>query len=835
MIAGSDFVNVFGLVPPGTGEPEKIIRVARAAVKAGFAIVVCRPGTKVPMCTLTAGQAKKANREAQVEAQAAGNQRWSKVKHACGLAHALTDDATAGRVVTRLLKAYGTVNLGVEVGRSRVVVVDVDTPAESAAFLASWSGASGTDQTMRTPSVVSPGVLAPDGTPVHHGGGHWWFSLPDGIDLPAGTGVLKAPGGWVAMWAGHQVLVPPSVRKEGPYRLTGQCEPAPAWLTDMIIQEVGARQLRTARNLDRAVDSGNDLERWSATTTWDGLLEPDGWIATGLVDTCSCPIWTAPGYHASPKSATAHDIGCTRYDTETGWGPLHVWTDNPPDYLVGHKTVTKVQFIAHRYHEGSDREAIRQLQVAGELPSPAPGPDVSYDWTEGQVPTDTATDVAETDPFDCAGSVPAPEVSDGEPPARPAEPEPPRGRHVRVTRASDIRMRATRWLWQDEDAHWVPQGGLVLLGGREGVGKSTIAYGLAALVTRGDLSGAHYGAAKSIVIAATEDAWEQTVVPRLVACGADLARVFRVDVVSPEGFAGALSLPQDIASLKMIIEDQDVAMVLLDPLMTVISGRLDTHKDAEVRQALEPLSRLAHDTLTAVVGLIHVNKSTGADLLTRLMASRAFSAVARAVLFAARDDDGPAETGTAQADVPPREVFMLGQPKNNLAARVAHTLRYHIEGAMVGHDPDLDQPIFGSRIVWEGRRDERIDDVLSKQEARRAVPETPRDRAIAWLEKYLSGGKEVERGAVLAAAERDGHAEATIKRAFRMINGKARQIGRKAHWSLGEAPIQICDPGDPGDPGDTPDPGDPGSPSDLDHLDHGSPGSHGRGLIQDGS
>ena len=60
---------------------------------------------------------------------------------------------------------------------------------------------------------------------------------------------------------------------------------------------------------------------------------------------------------------------------------------------------------------------------------------------------------------------------------------------------------------------------------------------------------------------------------------------------------------------------------------------LDTHKDAEVRQALEPIVKLADRSSLCVLGLIHVNKSTTSDPLSALMGSRAFAAVARSVLF----------------------------------------------------------------------------------------------------------------------------------------------------------------------------------------------------------
>jgi hypothetical protein len=60
---------------------------------------------------------------------------------------------------------------------------------------------------------------------------------------------------------------------------------------------------------------------------------------------------------------------------------------------------------------------------------------------------------------------------------------------------------------------------------------------------------------------------------------------------------------------------------------------------------------MAASTGVAVLGLIHVNKSASADALAVLMASRAFAAFARAVLFVAVDPDN-------------EDQRLLGQPKN---------------------------------------------------------------------------------------------------------------------------------------------------------------------------
>jgi hypothetical protein len=143
-----------------------------------------------------------------------------------------------------------------------------------------------------------------------------------------------------------------------------------------------------------------------------------------------------------------------------------------------------------------------------------------------------------------------------------------------------------------------------------------------------------FGKPRSVIISATEDAWAETVIPRLMACGADLEKILRIDAVTPEGLPEAVKLPRDLAEPERIVKAEDVALLLLDPLIGSVSGSIDSHKDHEVRHALEPLARLASEAKISIIGLIHVNKSQAADLLNRVMVSKAFAAVARGVLYA---------------------------------------------------------------------------------------------------------------------------------------------------------------------------------------------------------
>ena len=117
-----------------------------------------------------------------------------------------------------------------------------------------------------------------------------------------------------------------------------------------------------------------------------------------------------------------------------------------------------------------------------------------------------------------------------------------------------------------------------------------------------------------MIIVSTEDDWSATIKPRRVAAGADLDRVFQS--VEPGGLEGTLSLPEDMKRLEELIRDHDVALIILDPLLTMVNAKLDTHKDAEVRIALEPVVAMAHAAKASLVGLVHVKSPMRATCST---------------------------------------------------------------------------------------------------------------------------------------------------------------------------------------------------------------------------
>jgi putative DNA primase/helicase len=83
-------------------------------------------------------------------------------------------------------------------------------------------------------------------------------------------------------------------------------------------------------------------------------------------------------------------------------------------------------------------------------------------------------------------------------------------------------------------------------------------------------------------------------------------------------------------------------MVIVDPVVTVVPG--DSHKNTEVRRALQPLVGFATELDAAVFGVSHFTKGTaGRDPVERVTGSVAFGALPRVVMAAARVNEGNAE------------------------------------------------------------------------------------------------------------------------------------------------------------------------------------------------
>lgn len=348
-----------------------------------------------------------------------------------------------------------------------------------------------------------------------------------------------------------------------------------------------------------------------------------------------------------------------------------------------------------------------------------------------------------------------------------ANPDEAQLRRLHLTPAASIAPRRVHWLWADRIAY----GTLALLAGREGLGKSTLGYKLAADVTNGTLEGEDYGNPRAVLVCAAEDSWEHTIVPRLIAAGANLHMVYRVEIETWEGMHVGLSLPRDWAEAETAAKETGAALMILDPLMSVIDSRLDTHRDREVRTALEPLAALADRCRMAILGLIHHNKSGSTDALQLVMGSKAFSAVARSVHTCIPDPDD--ET---------LERRLFATSKNNLGRLDLPVLGFTITGHAV--ETVDDGLAWTGRLHWTGEVAGSMHEIMG----RASDPDQSAARdAAEWLQDYLSQcGGEATKADVEKAGRAVGHPATVLRRARERLRLEHRSAGfpRQTYWAL---------------------------------------------------
>ncbi|MFF4306995.1 AAA family ATPase [Streptomyces sp. NPDC001601] len=323
-------------------------------------------------------------------------------------------------------------------------------------------------------------------------------------------------------------------------------------------------------------------------------------------------------------------------------------------------------------------------------------------------------------------------------------------RRLKLTRASTIKPKPVIWAWEPNPGEGrIPAGALTLAAGREGTGKTLQAIWLVARITTGALPGSFHGRPRDVFYAAVEDSWERTIVPRLIAAGADLDRVFRVDVENVlSGDEMSLSLPTDVDLIEQEIKARDVAALVIDPLMSTLNGgNTDAHRNQDVRRALEPLVRMAERTKAMTYGIAHFNKGGSTDAAQLISGSGAFKDLARAVLVFAKNK----ETGEQ----------VMSQAKNSLGRLDLPHIGYVIEGVDVKTD---EGPAHVGLLQFTGPVDQGVEEILSMS----SDPEEAGERAeaAAWLLGYLTDqGGEAARTDVMKAGKAQGFSEATIKRA----------------------------------------------------------------------
>lgn len=187
-----------------------------------------------------------------------------------------------------------------------------------------------------------------------------------------------------------------------------------------------------------------------------------------------------------------------------------------------------------------------------------------------------------------------------------------------------------------------------MLAGRPGVSKTGLACELAATITRGRHwpDGAGRAPVGDVVFMSAEDDPADTLVPRLQVAGADLDRVhFLKGGWAKTADGKTVRKGIDLQAGLPLIEDAvgklpALKLLVIDPIGSYMGRRVDSHRDNEVRGALEGINRLACERGFALALIAHVNKSALNQFADdSVLGSRAFTGIVRAVHHLIRDPD----------------------------------------------------------------------------------------------------------------------------------------------------------------------------------------------------
>ncbi len=291
-------------------------------------------------------------------------------------------------------------------------------------------------------------------------------------------------------------------------------------------------------------------------------------------------------------------------------------------------------------------------------------------------------------------------------------------------RASDIQPERLEWVWPGR----IARGKVTLLGGPPGLGKSQVTANIAATVSTGGRWPCNEGHTPQgdVIILSAEDGLADTIVPRLIAAGADTKCVRIVAAATkPDGTGRkTFSLKTDVDLLEeMAREIGTVRLIIIDPISAYMGGA-DGNGNVETREVLEPLAEMANRLGIAVLAVTHLNKgaAAGQSVLNRFVGSIAFVAAARSAYLVIEDPDDEN-----------RRLFL--EAKNNLGPK-GKGLAFRVVQRLIPGD------ILASNISWDSHHvTASADEALSASETKGGLENrTGKDEAAEFLRELLAVG-----------------------------------------------------------------------------------------------
>lgn len=338
-------------------------------------------------------------------------------------------------------------------------------------------------------------------------------------------------------------------------------------------------------------------------------------------------------------------------------------------------------------------------------------------------------------------------------------------------RADRVKEEPVRWLWRER----IPKGMISIVAGKPDQGKGLFAAHLAADVST------HGG---KVLYSAAEDSHSIMTRPRLRAAGARLENIL----------LWRFQLPRQFKEVELIIRKEKIALVVIDPIASHLSGGINRHSDS-IRQVLGPLTDVIEETGTAVLIVEHVVKrvSPNSDPLQAI---------------------GGSGSGLVAAA---RAGYLLGLDPRDDDKRVMACVKCNVAEKPQAVTFDLDITEFEKigeipSLVFDEELDFFDPMAFFKKEGGHGPGRPPDKKAAAaeWLSNYLAqAGGPVPASKILEDCKHYGMSQKTLRRAAVDMKVVKSSQGRGATWDLPQSVKDLMGLAPP-PPDEKPEPAAPG-------------------------
>jgi energy-coupling factor transporter ATP-binding protein EcfA2 len=322
---------------------------------------------------------------------------------------------------------------------------------------------------------------------------------------------------------------------------------------------------------------------------------------------------------------------------------------------------------------------------------------------------------------------------------------------LNIQDASAIKIKPIKWLWK----YRLAEGEMALVAGEGGLGKSQVILAIAAAVSNGSPwpDGEGIAPKGQVVIVTAEDSPETTIVPRLMALGANLDAIkvitapkimVNTNDKEKEPYIELQSLQHLRYWRRVCSLHPNLKLLIMDPFASYLGPGVSEQKNDQMRSVIEPFLGVIRPRGICFLANTHLGKSLeGKSLLHRILGSVAVVNIPRNVHAVFRHPDDP-------------QLRVFAQCKCNNAPDDLPGLQFRIEVQSVESDEgDIETSMSG--FLDQFIDPHTLKRIMAVDRGRPGPKPVKLEDVALWLKGKLEHGRPVPQRDLINDAREAGH------------------------------------------------------------------------------